>query len=135
MQKQFLNIARYAEESADLATIYIAVVCNYALAIELYLKSLDTNVLPKTSEIKSNARGHDLEKLFLSLPPSDQTKLADKFYTLEGQELKVLLVTCKDYFVKSRYAHEPQSKIPYQISQIRSLADGIDKSVENWNVE
>lgn len=140
--QQYLNIARIADENGHLYDVSIAAVSNYAFSVELMLKALDTTLLPSLSiqsgvlseaEIQTNIRGHNLFSIFQNLPVDVQQRLTKKFREAKGMEIEPLLTICGDYFVLSRYFHEPQSKIPYRISDVRSLAEGVERAMLSWN--
>jgi len=140
--RQYLNIARIAEDHGNLCSVSIAAVSNYAFSVELMLKALDTTMLPSLvvqgggltqAELQTNIRGHNLLCVFKSLAPDVQNRLSEKFLTAKGVEIEPLLSTCCDYFVLSRYYHEPQSKISYKTSYIRTLAEGVEDALSNWN--
>lgn len=141
--QQYLNIARIAEEQGQLRSVSIAVISNYAFSVELMLKALGATVLPSLNvqggtlsqaEIQTNIRSHNLLSVFQSLPPSVKSRLKEKFRRAEGVEIEPLLSTCHDYFVLSRYFHEPESKIPYRLSDVRTLAEGVEGALSEWNV-
>ena len=140
--QQYLNIARITDGSGHLYDVSIAAVSNYAFSVELMLKALDTTLLPSLpvqdgvlsgAEIQTNIRGHNLLSIFQKLPTDVQQRLAKKFLEANGMEVEPLLSTCGDYFVLSRYFHEPQSKIAYRISDVRSLAEGVEHAMLSWN--
>lgn len=105
-------------------------------------QSPERNVLPSLSvqsevlsqaEVRTNIRGHNLLCIFRRLAPDVRSRLKQKFLTAKGVEIEPLLSTCGDYFVLSRYFHEPQSRIPYEISYIRILAEGVEDALSNWD--
>jgi len=139
--KQYLNLARYCHDDGNLDDVSIAAVSNYAFSVELMLKCLDTTTIPSLSVnngvlsqayTESNSWGHDLRKIFDNLPDEARAKLASKYKSVLGQEITLLLDKCKDYFVLSRYYHDPKSQISYDISGVRKLAEGIEFSLATW---
>lgn len=140
--RQYLNIARIAEDHGNLCSVSIAAVSNYAFSVELMLKALDTKLLPSLvvqdgvltqAQIQTNIRGHNLLCIFRRLAPDVRNRLREKFLAAKGVEIEPLLSTCCDYFVLSRYFHEPQSKISYKTSCIRTLAEGVEDALANWD--
>lgn len=139
---QFYNLAKPSLDDGDLLQKNVmAVVCNLALCVELLLKCTDSGVkkyppspdgLISDAEIFSNAWGHDLEKLYNGLDQDIKTKLEKKFHEATGLDLLKNLAECKDYFIHSRYSHEPSSGHPFNISAIQALAEGLKAAIENW---
>lgn len=140
---QFYEIALPAcEDSALLSKTSMSIVCNFALAVELLLKSCDAGVKkgvqtpgapPLDAEIYSNAWGHDLEKIFDDLDSSIRRKIEILFFQTSGQDLRPLLATYKDYFIHARYAHEPRAGHSYDISGIKDLAANLIEAIKKWN--
>ena len=140
---QFYNLAKPAlDDDAILNKTVMAVVCNLALCVELLLKCADAGVkksllspggLVSDAEIFSNAWGHDLEKVFNALDPDAQSKLENGFNKCTGLNLRQQLAVCKDYFVHARYAHEPKSGHPYNVTAIKDLAEGLKAAIETWH--
>jgi len=89
-------------------------------------------VLSQT-KVRTNIRSHNLLCIFRRLAPEVRSQLKQKFLTVKGVEIEPLLSTCGDYFVLSRYFHEPQSRIPYETSYIRTLAEGVEDALTNWD--
>lgn len=141
---QFYEIALPAyEDSALLSKTSMSLVCNFALAVELLLKSCDAGVkkglqtpgalLLTDAEIYSNVWGHDLEKIFDNLDSAIRSKIETLFSQTTGQDLRPLLTKYKDYFIHARYAHEPNSGHSYDISGIKDLAANLIEAIKKWN--
>ena len=118
----------------------MAVVCNFALSVELLLKSLDAKLLGSGSPstgfqdawTESNLWGHDLLKLFNDMDSTKGQSLATEYETQTGRNLPAELDQCKDYFIKARYAHEPSSGQVYEISMIKNISEGIQSVISAW---
>jgi len=117
----------------------IAVITNYALSVELMLKSLDATVtlstvspdgLLSSAEIRSSLTGHLLhDELFKNLRKETQTSLEKKFRDESGGELSELLKECQKYFVDTRYYYEPEKLQSLGYSTITQLALTLEKII------
>lgn len=135
--KDFHKLATLGIGSEDFLSRHaLAVVANYALSVELFLKASDAKVtsskkqsngLPTPAKIGSNAWGHDLSDVFKRLD-SDVAKLIQTtFEEVIGTQLVPLLEKCNDYFVDARYHYETPRA--YDISAVRLLADGFNTAL------
>lgn len=106
-------------------------ICCFAFAVELYLKSLLH---------ESNARGHDLAKLFGRLSSVDRRGMATRYEILTERKLPQLrrdIDNMANAFVDWRYIYEKSSaKIPvHRLATItRSLYQHVSSSRPQWHV-
>lgn len=139
---QFYELTKPAYDNpATLQKTLMAVICNFALSIELLLKSCDAGVkksqhqpgtLLTDAEIYSNSWGHDLEKIFDRFDSEIKSKVEYLYKETTGKDLRPLLSKYKDYFIHARYAHEPKSGHSYDVSGIHDLAEGLIATIRKW---
>lgn len=133
--ESFHSLAKPAFEGREnFADNVMAIVANLAIAVELYMKAADAKVTPSPrdgdgplgqAKIESNVWGHDLDQVFTKMNPAISSRLEQLFQEETGQKLKPLLVECKDYFVHARYFYEPRHQHPFNVSAVKTLADGL----------
>lgn len=107
-------------------------ICCFAFAAELYLKSLLHG---------GNVRGHDLSKLFERLNSGDRRGIATQYEALTERKLPQLrqdIESMAEAFVNWRYIYEKSSaKIP--VHRLATLARSIYRHVHSarphWNVQ
>lgn len=107
-------------------------ICCFAFAAELYLKSLLHG---------ANPRGHNLSTLFERLSSVDRQGISDRYTALTGRKLTQLrrdIDGMADAFVDWRYVYEKSSaKIPvHRLATIaRCLYQYIRNSRSQWDVK
>lgn len=142
--QQFCNAAESMYQGGDLAGLVYPMLVNYALSVELALKSTVglVDVRPPTKDglilaakTKSDSWGHKLQtEVFAGLPAPIRADLEIEFMAATQQPLQPLLTKCNDYFVKARYAHE-QVGGSYDLSGLRTLAHGVLKATRNHGLK
>ena len=135
---QFLATAELLLAHVPRVVAPSALLCNAAVAIELYLKSLDSrwemyDLLDEMgvegSAITSLPKvfDHRLDNLFASLPPNIKDYLNDSFAQVSlaasGLTLDTLLSRYAETFVRERYAFENRGNTQsHPISEIVNIA-------------
>lgn len=142
--EQFCKAADALFEGDDLPRLVYPVVVNYALSVELALKSTvgfvdvkapTTDGLVLAARTQSDAWGHKLHsEVFADLPSTIRADLEVEFKALTQQDLQPLLVKCNDYFVGARYAHEYIGG-SYDLSGLQTLARGVLKATKNFGLK
>lgn len=141
--KSFYEVAKPAfDDDQFLIKNICAVIANLALSVELLLKSADAKVTTSPHQenrplspasIGSNVRGHNLELLLDNMDQDIATQLQHHFHHATGQELRPLLLKCKDYFIHARYSYEESSQHFFDVSAVRTLAEGLDAAlIKGW---
>lgn len=131
------------ESKSGLSQIVYPIIVNYALSIELALKStvgkvdvqpLTVDGLVLAAKTESDVRGHDLFQIFTNLPADVQASLENEFKIFTGEDIQSYLTKCRDYFVKARYPYEEISGA-YDVGLLRTLAHGVLHSVREYGLQ
>ena len=123
---------RVQNPDGSVSTPTSPMICCFAFAAELYLKSLLHG---------SNARGHDLSKLFQRLSSVDRRGIATQYETLTERKLPLLRQDIEGMakaFVDWRYIYEKSSaKIPvHRLASIaRSIYNHVRIARPQWSVK
>jgi len=135
--KDFYELGILGFNDGDfLAKHVMAIVANFALSVELFLKASDAKVTPSLrskkgplgpAKIQSNVWGHDLLEVFNDIDKSVANQLESAFEEITNRPLLPLLEKCKDYFVNARYHYEKLGA--YDVTGIKVLAEGIDAAL------
>lgn len=142
--EQFCNAAESLFQSEDPNRLVYPIVVNYALSVELALKSTvgAVEVKPPTKDglilaakTASDAWGHKLDsEVFANLPGPIRAELETEFKAATSEELLPLLKKCNDYFVHARYPYEQRGG-SYDLSGLRTLALGALKATRNLGLK
>lgn len=140
---QFVRAGDLLLSSEDVSCLVYPLLVNYALGVELALKStvgkvavpdIPAGELIPAASIKS-VRGHLLyNEVFCELPGFVRRYLIDNFQPGASDGLVKLLTMCDDYFVRARYAHEFKGGA-FDLGAVHYLAHGVLLATKKYGEE